>query len=126
MLRAMARARILLVDDSPTVLMVLEAALSEEFDVETAADGASGLDRARTLPPDLVVTDNIMPGLDGFGLLDALARDPATRGVPVIVLTSEEAAARPGASAQPAAVVTKSMDMSLLLDAVRATLAGRR
>ncbi len=122
MLRGMLRPRILLVDDSETVLMVLQAALAADFDVETADDGVTALERARTSPPDLVVTDGLMPGLDGFGLLAALGRAPETRGVPVIILTSEEAPHRSGAAVQPAAIITKSMDMSPLLRAIRAAL----
>ena len=124
MLRGMPRPRILLVDDSETVLMVLQAALAADFDVETADDGVTALERARTSPPDLVVTDSLMPGLDGFGLLAALGRAPETRGVPVIILTSEEAPHTSGArdAVQPAAIITKSMDMSPLLRAIRAAL----
>jgi CheY-like chemotaxis protein len=120
----MARARILLVDDSETVLFVLQTALEEHFDVETAPDGASGLERARQSHPDLVVTDSLMPGLDGLGLLKALKADPTTQTIPVIVLTSEELTDVTSAagSMQPAAVLAKSMDTSPLVDAIRTAL----
>jgi CheY-like chemotaxis protein len=123
----MARARILLVDDSETVLFVLQTALEEHFEVETAADGARGLERARQSRPDIVVTDSLMPGLDGLGLLKALKNDPATQAIPVIVLTSEELSdfASAAGNMQPAAVLAKSMDVSPLLDAIRAALIPR-
>jgi CheY-like chemotaxis protein len=123
----MARARILLVDDSETVLFVLQTALEEHFDVETAPDGASGLERARQSQPDVVVTDSLMPGLDGLGLLRALKADPATQAIPVIVLTSEELneVTAAAGNAQPAAVLAKSMDISPLLDAISTALAPR-
>ena len=123
----MARARILLVDDSETVLLVLQTALEEYFDVETAPDGASGLERARQLHPDIVVTDSVMPGLDGLGLLKALKADPATQTIPVIVLTSEDLPdfASAAGSIHPAAVLAKSMDISPLVDAIRSALITR-
>jgi CheY-like chemotaxis protein len=123
----MVRARILLVDDSETVLFVLQTALEEHFDVETAPDGASGLERARQSRPDIVVTDSLMPGLDGLGLLKALKADPATETIPVIVLTSEELPdfAAAAGNGQPAAVLAKSMDVSPLLDAIRTALIPR-
>jgi CheY-like chemotaxis protein len=119
----MPRPRILLVDDSQTVLMVLEAGLAEHFDVETAADGLTGLERARRSRPDLVVTDSLMPGLDGFGLMDALSTAPETSTIPVIVLTSEHLAGlAPDRAVRPAAIVAKSMDLSPLIQAIRAAL----
>jgi CheY-like chemotaxis protein len=123
----MSRARILLVDDSETVLFVLQTALEEHFDVETAPDGASGLARARQSHPDIVVTDSLMPGLDGLGLLKALKNDPATQAIPVIVLTSEALTdfASAAGNIQPAAVLAKSMDVAPLLDAIRAALIPR-
>jgi DNA-binding response OmpR family regulator len=118
--------KILVVDDSATVLHVVQAALADDYDVETAADGEEGLRKARRSPPDLIVTDSIMPGLDGFGLLRSLQAEAATREIPAIILTSED----PGHAPVPqdvraSAVITKSMDMSSLLSAIRAALALR-
>ena len=123
----MARHRILLVDDSATVLHVVQAALAESYDVETAANGEEGLVKARRSPPDLIVTDSIMPGLDGFGLLASLQRDAATREIPAILLTSEEASQHgaPPDGVRPSAVITKSMDMAPLLAAIKSALAPR-
>jgi len=56
--------------------------------VETAADGLSALRAAREQRPTLVITDVMMPGLDGFGLLKELRKDPATRSIPVIMLSA--------------------------------------
>jgi CheY-like chemotaxis protein len=123
----MPRARILVVDDSATVLQIIKAALLDDYDVETAADGEEGLEKARQSLPDLVVTDSIMPGLDGFGLLRRLQDDPATRAIPAIVLTSEDPGERPElpGAVRPAAVLMKSMDMSPLLRAVKTALEPR-
>jgi adenylate cyclase len=122
-----SRPRILVVDDSETVLRIVEAALCSDYDVVTALDGEEGLEKARQLTPDLIVTDSLMPRLDGFGLLRTLQAHPATRSIPAIVLTSEESEERrpvPG-DVQPCAIITKSIDPAPLLDAIRTALASR-
>ena len=62
--------------------------LAHHYDVEAVADGQIALERIRTDPPDLVLTDVMMPRLDGFGLLRDLRADPATQTIPVIVLSA--------------------------------------
>ncbi len=83
-----AGARILLVDDNADMREYVGRLLAERWQVETAADGAAGLELARARPPDLVLTDVMMPGLDGFGLLRELRADERTRNVPVIILSA--------------------------------------
>lgn len=77
----------LVVDDDPDVRVQIRWHLAERYQVEEAADGASGLRRARELLPDLVVSDVMMPGMDGYALCRALKRDPELDCVPVILLT---------------------------------------
>src|SRR5262249_22543177 len=60
--------RVLVVDDNQDMRDYLARILSTRWSVETAADGRIALERARVQPPDLVVSDVMMPGLDGFGL----------------------------------------------------------
>lgn len=82
-------ARILAVEDSPTELQQLEYTLQEAgFSVFTAGNGRAALDRARAVEPDLVVTDIVMPEMDGFALCEALRADDALHQVPVILLTA--------------------------------------
>ncbi|WP_437590894.1 ATP-binding protein [Sorangium sp. So ce1000] len=81
-------ARILLADDNADMRMYVRRILEERWTVEAVSDGAAALETARRSPPDLVITDVMMPGLDGFGLLRALRADPATRGMPVILLSA--------------------------------------
>jgi len=118
-------SRILVVDDSETVLNFLRTILeNEQYEVATATNGNDGLAQAHQSLPDLVVTDSIMPGLDGFGLLHALRSDPATEAVPVIMLTSG-AADDPDHIArepQPDAFVRKSADLTPLLAEIRGAL----
>jgi len=118
-------SRILVVDDSETVLNFLRTILeNEQYEVATATNGNDGLAQAHQSLPDLVVTDSIMPGLDGFGLLLALRSDPATEAVPVIMLTSgapddpDHIAREP----RPDAFVRKSADLMPLLAEIRGAL----
>lgn len=80
--------RVLLVDDNADMREYTRRLLSPRFQVELAADGATALTAALQAPPDLVLTDVMMPGLDGFGLLRALRADPRTRSIPVILLSA--------------------------------------
>ncbi len=62
--------------------------LSQQYEVESVADGLAALDSARGRVPDLVLTDVMMPGLDGFGLLQELRANPQTKKVPIILLSA--------------------------------------
>jgi DNA-binding response OmpR family regulator len=117
------RARVLVVDDSPTVLSLLRAALeAHHYEVATASDGVEALDTIRQSAPNLIVTDSIMPGLDGFALLVQLKEDATTRGIPVIMLTSDPDDPRPAGDVQPDAIITKSAQMEPLLAQIRGLL----
>jgi PAS domain S-box-containing protein len=81
-------ARVLLVDDNADMRDYLTRILSEHVEVEAVADGASALAAANERVPDLVLTDVMMPGLDGFELLKALRANPRTTEVPIILLSA--------------------------------------
>ncbi|CAN5756505.1 hypothetical protein BH23GEM11_BH23GEM11_06610 [soil metagenome] len=85
---SVARQRILLVDDNADMRDYLTRLLSERYTVQTAPDGEVALAAARSDPPDLVLADVMMPRLDGLGLLEQLRADPATRSLPVILLSA--------------------------------------
>jgi PAS domain S-box-containing protein len=80
--------RVLVVDDNADIRDYVVGLLQEDYVVETAVDGAEGLDKARESVPDLVLTDVMMPRMDGFELLAALQEDPLTLGVPVVMLSA--------------------------------------
>jgi CheY-like chemotaxis protein len=81
---------ILIVEDSPAVAAVIEAALAKEgYTVIVACDGLEGLKMAISERPLLIVTDSIMPRMDGYGMLRALKANPMTTEIPVIMLTSK-------------------------------------
>jgi PAS domain S-box-containing protein len=82
------RPVVLVVDDNADIRSYVAGLLAADHEVRTAADGAAGLELALADPPDLVLTDVMMPRLDGFGLLAALRADPATVDVPVVMLSA--------------------------------------
>ncbi len=83
-------ALILIVDDSPTELHQMRKALERGgFRIEAANDGAEALRKAREMRPDLILMDIVMPVMDGFRATRALASDPDTRGIPVIMVSSK-------------------------------------
>ncbi len=81
-------ARVLLADDNADMRRYVQALLTPRWRVEAVADGAQALEAIRRELPDLVLTDVMMPGLDGFGLLAALRADERTRSLPVIMLSA--------------------------------------
>jgi signal transduction histidine kinase len=82
------RARILLVDDNTDMREYLRRLLATKYDVEAVAEGESALAAALSQKFDLVLSDVMMPKLDGFGLLKALRADEKTRTTPVILLSA--------------------------------------
>jgi PAS domain S-box-containing protein len=83
------RKRILLADDNADMRDYIQRLFQGgNWDVETVADGKAALDAIRTRTPDLVLTDVMMPTLDGFGLLKAIRGDEATKELPVIILSA--------------------------------------
>ncbi len=83
-----ARARILVVDDNADMRAYLVGTLARHWSVTAVCDGEEALAAVRANPPELVVTDVMMPRLDGFGLLRALRGSPKTALIPVIVVSA--------------------------------------
>ncbi|MHA7155744.1 response regulator [Arthrobacter sp. TMN-50] len=83
--------RILLVDDDDGIREVARTVLEMVggYDVDTASSGLEGLEKARNSPPDAIVLDVMMPGLDGPGTFVRLQEHEETRSVPVILLTAK-------------------------------------
>jgi DNA-binding NarL/FixJ family response regulator len=82
-------ARILIVDDEPLNVDYLEQELEGRgFETETAANGLEALARVAASPPDLVLLDVMMPGMDGISVLRILKGDPETRLMPVVLMTA--------------------------------------
>jgi len=81
-------AHVLIVDDNADMRNYVRRLLDKRWDVATAADGRAALEAIRRRKPDLVLTDVMMPDLDGYGLLRELRADPNTRDLPVILLSA--------------------------------------
>jgi diguanylate cyclase (GGDEF)-like protein len=79
--------RILVIDDETANLMVLNRILSPEYTVFTAKSGEEGLNRVASDPPDLILLDIILPGINGFEVLKTLKGAPETRSIPVMIIT---------------------------------------
>jgi CheY-like chemotaxis protein len=88
-LRVPANSKVLLVDDSKFLRIANERALSRAgYEVSTAADGEEALQVANDKLPDIILLDMLLPKISGPNVLKALKANPATRDIPVIVLTS--------------------------------------
>jgi signal transduction histidine kinase/PleD family two-component response regulator len=81
-------ALVLLADDNQDMREYVAGLLRQHWRVEVAADGLEALEKIHALKPSLVLTDVMMPGLDGFGLLRAIRESPATQAIPVIMLSA--------------------------------------
>jgi CheY-like chemotaxis protein len=81
-------ARILVADDNADMRDYLSNLLQPHWQVETVANGRAALEAARAYPHDLILSDVMMPQLDGFGLLAQLRADEATRDIPFILLSA--------------------------------------
>ncbi|GAA3390242.1 SpoIIE family protein phosphatase [Cryptosporangium minutisporangium] len=81
-------ARILIADDNADMRAYLRRLLSSQYDVTTVVDGAAALAAARSNPPELIISDVMMPGLDGLELVTALRTDPRTADTPIILLSA--------------------------------------
>ncbi|MEA2662693.1 MAG: diguanylate cyclase [Chloroflexota bacterium] len=75
-------------DDETIERFIRMTMRSTPHEIRTAPDGLQGLALIQRLLPDLVVTDISMPGLDGFGVADAMHANPATAGIPILFATA--------------------------------------
>jgi len=84
------RKTILVVDDDVRTLKLVGLVLNQEgYDVVAAGTGEEGLEKARAHGPDLIVLDVLMPGMDGYEVVQRLRADAATARVPVLMLTAK-------------------------------------
>lgn len=83
-----SRPLVLIADDNADMRHHLDRVLSAQWETVLAADGESALAATRTLRPDAVVTDVMMPGIDGFGLVAAIRADPELAATPVLMLSA--------------------------------------
>jgi PAS domain S-box-containing protein len=117
-------AHVMIVDDNSDMRAYLTRLLSPHWQVETVDSGTTALERVRDHPPDLLVADVMMPELSGLELVGALRADPATRELPVIVLSARagEEAAIEGLAAGADDYLAKPFSSRDLIARVRANL----
>jgi DNA-binding response OmpR family regulator len=112
------RKKVLVVEDDPEMVELLSYQLKKAgFAIGTAVDGIEALKKARTVTPDLILLDLMLPELDGFAVCEILRRAPATASVPIIMVTalSTQLARLAGLEAGADAYVTKPFEFKTLL-----------
>lgn len=87
--RSRTSYHVLVIDDDEELRDYLKTSLSRHYHVDTAANGDEGWQKAVTRQPDLIVSDVVMPGIDGFQLLKELKKNTQTNHIPIILLTSK-------------------------------------
>lgn len=122
------RPRVLLVDDSKEHRDLYALMLETSATVLTAAHGADALRIARSTPLDVVVVDVLMPGMDGWEVCAGIKTYPATRAIPVIILTSLDTATsmEPARRAGAEAVLMKPCPIERLAGAIESVIAAHR
>lgn len=118
-------ARVLVADDNADMREYLSRILRPWWSVQAVGDGMTALQRARTSPPDLILSDVMMPGLDGFGLLREIRADPRTQEVPFFILSARagEEARVEGLSAGADDYLTKPFSARELVARIGSALA---
>lgn len=122
------KKRILIIDDSPTALVwQLLLLQGEQYDTLTASDGAEGVRVALAERPDLILLDVTMPEMDGFAACRALRGAPETRGVPILMVTTngDMESTLAGFEAGCNEYITKPLERTEYLTKVRSYLARR-
>jgi CheY-like chemotaxis protein len=119
------RKRILVVDDEPQNIIVMREILKSEYTIIAATDGEKALAIAQSAsPPDLIMLDIMMPGIDGYETLRRLKADTRTAGLPVVLVTAKGEAndKRTGVERGSSDFITKPLDSSFVLSVVHRLL----
>ena len=122
----LSKFNVLLVEDDPDKQQLLKVALEMAgYNVQTAADGVEGLLAVESHQPDLIVTDVMMPNMDGYEMVRRIRANPSTRFIPVIIQTAARGATddvRRGAEVGALGYITDPTDLDLLLARARTLL----
>jgi len=84
----MDKKKILVVDDEPNIRVLVSSMLGKDYTVIEASDGDEAIDIARNQKPDFILMDILMPKVDGYVACHAIKTDPATKAIPVVMLTA--------------------------------------
>lgn len=119
------KSTILLVDDDPSCTALLKRYLeSEGYEVLSAKNGQQAIDLLNQTPPDLIITDVMMPKMDGYELLQEIRQDPMTNWIPVIFLSAKSLSSDRlrGLSAGANAYIVKPFNVDELMIQVKSLL----
>jgi CheY-like chemotaxis protein len=117
--------RILVADDEKNILLVIRVCLEKAgYEVITASDGLTALEKIQNEKPDLILLDILMPKMNGFLVFEALKDDPGTSSIPVVFITakSEEKDIQKGCQLGAADYLIKPIKQEVLLNTIRKIL----
>lgn len=121
----MSERKALICEDDPAIRSLVKTVVKREgFDVDTAADGAEGMEKMKDACYDLLVLDLMMPGVDGYQVIEHLQSRAAERLQRVVVMTAAAEAMRSEFPAPICTLLTKPFDIDQLTAAVRECAAG--
>ncbi|MFT5111564.1 MAG: twitching motility two-component system response regulator PilH [Parasphingorhabdus sp.] len=118
----MAIEKVLIVDDSPTEQHFISGFLKKHgLEVITANNGEQGISIAKSQLPDLILMDVVMPGMNGFQATRKLNRDPETKSIPVVIVSSKDEVTDRAWGMRQGAVdyIVKPVSESLLINKIR-------
>lgn len=124
-----AAPRILIAEDDPQGLELLEAYLADTgYEIQSAADGEETLRKVQAWKPDLILLDVMMPKLSGFEVCKRLKNDPASRGIAVLMITALDQPSDIDRAVEAGTedFLTKPITKTELLHRIRALLEARR
>ena len=113
-MKDLSECTILIVDDTETNIDILLDTLGEEYEIAVAMDGESALEAVGEEPPDLILLDIMMPGINGFEVCKQLKGNPETANIPVVLLSAltEAEEKRKGLDLGAVDFITKPFDSS--------------
>lgn len=122
------KIRVLVVDDNPEIMAYISQALASEFDVEVAKNGIEGIRKVQDKNPDIVVSDIMMPEMDGIALCRMIKDDIQTSHIPVILLTAKDSITdkEEGYAAGANSYLTKPFSAKLLTTRIHNLLRVRK
>ena len=122
------RDKILIIEDNPDIRSYLRDSLSEHFNVIEASDGEQGLTVSQEENPDLVISDVMMPGMDGFAYTQKMKAEDQTNHIPIILLTAKDTKEDQikGFEFGADAYVSKPFNMNVLMARINGLLEARK
>lgn len=113
------RPKVLVIDDKYYIRQLLITALGlKGYEVIDAANGPDGLAKAAATPPDVILLDLLMPGVDGYQVLESLRRNPVTSNIPVIIMSAKTEAQGAPETASAVDYLIKPFDLEVMEEMV--------